>query len=107
MNEAFIALFMCTTVHPKRFTIISGVLSSTTTIVQHPFGWCDSSYNGASALTTHQLQVERKESDTAIQWMGIIGKMVECGQGTGVTPLLFYEKCNGFFKWPQRVRASV
>ncbi len=40
-------------------------LSSTTTSVQHPLGgWQD---NGTSALTTHQLQVERREHHRANQ----------------------------------------
>jgi len=30
--------FLCTTAHPKRFTIQAGDLSSTTTSVQHPLG---------------------------------------------------------------------
>ncbi len=52
--------------------------------------------NGASALTTHQLQVERRERDRANQvdgdyWEAMIdkGQWREFGQDTGVTPLLF------------------
>ncbi len=46
-----------------------GGLSSTTTSVQHPLGWCDGCHrtNSASVLTTHQLQVERWESHRANQ----------------------------------------
>jgi len=40
--------FICTTVHQNRFTIISGDLSSTTTSVQYPLGWCDSSHSTKS-----------------------------------------------------------
>ncbi len=54
-------------------------------------------HNGASALTTHQLQVESRESDRANQvdgdyWEALIdkGQWREFGQDTGVTPLLFF-----------------
>ncbi len=55
---------LCIAVHPKCFTIMWGGLSSTTTSVQHPLVLDDATVpqdNGASALTTHQLQVEMKE----------------------------------------------
>ncbi len=62
--------------------------------------------NGASALTTHQLQVERRESHRANQVDGddyeaMIdkGQWWEFGQDTEVTPLLFYEKCHGIFNY--------
>ncbi len=80
---------LCITVHPKRFTIMWGGISSTTTSVQHPLGWCDGSHRTTApvgsphtsyrwreerviepikcALTTHQLQVERRESHRANQ----------------------------------------
>ncbi len=52
--------------------------------------------NSTSALTTHQLQVERRERDRANQvdgdyWEAMIdkGQWREFGQDTGVTPLLF------------------
>ncbi len=61
-------------------------------------------HNGASALTTHQLQVERRESHRANQvdgdyWEAMIdkGQWREFGQDTGVTPLLFYDECHGIF----------
>ncbi len=47
-----------------------GGLSLTTTSVQHPLHWMMRRLpqnNGASALTTHQLQVERRESHRANQ----------------------------------------
>ncbi len=43
MKHLYSAL-LCIVVHPKRFTIIWGGLSSTTTSVQHPLGWCDGSH---------------------------------------------------------------
>ncbi len=52
---------LCIAVHPKRFTIMWGGLSSTTPSVQHPLGRLPQD-NGTSALITHQLKVERKES---------------------------------------------
>ncbi len=58
--------------------------------------------NGASALTTHQLQVERRESPRANQVNGDIrgpndkGHWWEFGQDTGVTPLLFTRSAMGF-----------
>ncbi len=59
--------------------------------------------NGASALTTHQLQVERRESHRANQvdgdyWEAMIDKdqWREFGQDTGVTPLLFTMSVMGF-----------
>ncbi len=61
-------------------------------------------HNGASGLTTHQLQVERRESHRANQvdgdyWEAMIdkGQWREFGQDTGVTPLLFYDECHGIF----------
>ncbi len=61
-------------------------------------------HNGASALTTHQLQVVRRESHRAKQvdgdyWEAMIdkGQWREFGQDTGVTPLLFTMCVMGFF----------
>ncbi len=58
--------------------------------------------NGASALTTHQLQVERRR-ERANQvdgdyWEAMIdkGQWREFGQDTGVTPLLFTRSAMGF-----------
>ncbi len=59
--------------------------------------------NGASALPTHQLQVERRESHRANQvdgnfWeaMMVRGQWREFCQDTGVTPLLFTRSAMGF-----------
>ncbi len=61
-------------------------------------------HNGASALTTHQLQVERRESHRANSMNGDYKEAMidncqrrEFGQDTGVTPLLFYDECHGIF----------
>ncbi len=71
MNEwcTYIALLLCIVVHPKRFTIMWGgsllnhhqCAASTWMMRRLPQD------NGASALTTHQLQVERRESHRANQ----------------------------------------
>ncbi len=59
--------------------------------------------NGASALTTHKLQVERRESHRAnqvdkdyLEAMIDKGQWREFGQDTGVTPLLFTRSAMGF-----------
>ncbi len=87
---------LCIVVHPKCFTIIWGGLS-TWMMRRQP------QHNGASALTTHQLQVERRERDRANQvdgdyWEAMIdkGQWREFGQDTGVTPLLFTMSVMGF-----------
>ncbi len=92
--------------------------------------------NGASALTTHQLQVERRKRviepikcvrspHTSYRWRGereslsqssgwgLLGAQDWQGPVMGIwpghrdyTPTL-YEKCHGIFKDPKRVRTSV
>ncbi len=59
--------------------------------------------NSASVLTTHQLQVERKESNWANQVDGDYkeamfdkGQWWEFDQDNGVTPLLFTRSAMGF-----------
>ncbi len=59
--------------------------------------------NDASALSTHQLQVERRERHRANQvdgdyWEAMIdkGQWWEFGQDNGVTPLLFTRSAMGF-----------
>ncbi len=59
--------------------------------------------NGASALNTHQLQVERRESlrvnqvdGDYLEGMMVRGQWWEFGQDTGVTPLLFTRSALGF-----------
>ncbi len=84
MNDAFIQRFLCIVVHPKRFTIMwGGGLSSTTTSVQHS-PWMMRRLpqdNGASALTTHQLQVERREGDRANQVYAHTTHQLQVGGG--------------------------
>ncbi len=69
MNDAFFSALLCIAVHPKRFKIMGGGGP------QPPHHQCAASTwmmglpqdNGASALITHQLQVERRESHCANQ----------------------------------------
>ncbi len=72
MNDAFhIALLLCIAIHPKRFTIKwggGGSLSSTTTSVQHPLGWCDGSHRTTAPVRSpHTSYRWRGERDRANQ----------------------------------------
>ncbi len=102
MRHLYSAL-LCIVVYPKCFTIIWGGLSSTTTSVQHPLGWCDGSHR-TTAPGSHTSYRWRGERDRANQvdgdyWEAMIdkGQWREFGQDTGVTPLLFYDECHGIF----------
>ncbi len=65
MNEWMMHLYstlLCIFIHPKRFTIMwGGGLSSTTTSVQHPLGWC----NGCHRTTAPVLSPH-----TSYRWRG-------------------------------------
>ncbi len=105
MRHLYSAL-LCIVVHPKRFTIMWGggallnhhqCAASTWMMRRQPQD------NGTSALTTHQLQVERRESHRANQvdgdyWEAMTdkGQWREFGLDTGVTPLLFTMSVMGF-----------
>ncbi len=52
---------MCTVVHPSAFTIMWGGLSSTTTSVQHPLGWCDG---------CHRTTAPVHSPHTSYRWRG-------------------------------------
>ncbi len=92
-------------VHPKRFTIMWGGLSSTTTSVQHPLGWCDSCHRTTAPVrsphTSYRWRGERVIEP--IKWMGIIRRpwLTKANGGNlartpGLHPTL-YEKCHGIF----------
>ncbi len=49
-----------------------GTISSSTTNVQHPPGWCDGSHSAPERPPHTSLSVERRESDEANQCMGMI-----------------------------------
>ncbi len=96
---------LCIAVRPKHIAIMGGGGGGGG--VQRPVStwmmWQLPQDNGASALTTHQLQVERRESHRANQvdgdyWeaMMVRGQWWEFGQDTGVTPLLFTRSAMGF-----------
>ncbi len=103
MKHLYSAL-LCIVVHPKHFTIIWGGLSSTTTSVQHPLGWCDSSHSTTAPVRSpHTSYGWRGERDRANQvdgdyWEAMIdkGQWREFGQDTGVTPLHFTMSVMGF-----------
>ncbi len=103
MKHLYSAL-LCIVVHPKRFTIIWGGLSSTTTSVQHPLGWCDGSHRTTAPVRSpHTSYRWREERDRANQvdgdyWEAMIdkGQWREFGQDTGVISLLFTMSVMGF-----------
>ncbi len=79
MRHLYSAL-LCIVVHPKRFTIIWGGLSSTTNSVQHPLGWCDGSHRTTAPVRSpHTSYRWRGERDRANQvdedyWEAMIDK---------------------------------
>ncbi len=80
-----------------------GGISSSTTNVQHPPGWCDGSHIAPERPPHTSLLVERRQSDGANQCMGWLGvhdgqrPMGKFGLDAGVTPLLFFEGHSGIF----------
>ncbi len=62
---------LCIAVHSKHFTIMWGVSPQPSPVcsihVDDVTAATGTEYNGASALTTHQLQVERRERHRANQ----------------------------------------
>ncbi len=96
MNEwcIYIALFVdCCT--PKALYNHVGGLSSTTTSVQHPLGWCDGCHRTTAPVRSpHQLQVERRERDRANHdWQGPVEGIWPGHQGY---TLLFTRSAMGF-----------
>ncbi len=64
LNEWMMHLYsalLCIVVHPKHFTIMWGGLSSTTTSVQHPLGWCDG---------CHRTTAPVRSPHTSYRWRG-------------------------------------
>ncbi len=60
-----------------------GTISSSTTNVQHPPGWCDGSHSAPERPPHTSLLVERRPSDEAIQCMGMIRRpwsIILCAQ---------------------------
>ncbi len=108
MNEWMMHLYsalLCIVVHPKRFTIMWGGGSllnhhqctvSTWMMQRLPQD------NGTSALTTHQLQVERRESQSQSSGWELLGGHDWQGPVVGIWPghrgctLLFTRSAMGF-----------
>ncbi len=127
LYSAFI-VYCCT---PKvLYNHVGGGLSSTTTSVQHPLGWCDSCHRTTAPVRSpHTSYRWRGERDIepikwmisphtsyrwrgervieTIKWMGIIRRpwLTRACAGNlvwtlGYTPTL-YEKCHGIFNDPR------
>ncbi len=60
MKHLYSAL-LCIAVHPNHFTIMWGGLSSTTTSVQHPLGWCGG---------CHRTTAPVRSPHTSYMWRG-------------------------------------
>ncbi len=76
INEWMMHLYsalLCIAVHPKRFTIIWGGLSSTTTSVQHPFGWCDGSHSTTAPVRSPHTGGEEGEWWSQSSGWGLLG----------------------------------
>ncbi len=84
-NEWMMHLYsalLCIVVHPKHFTIMWRGLSSTTTSVQHPLGWCDGCHRTmapeCSPHTSYRWREERviepikcmRSPHTSYRWRG-------------------------------------
>ncbi len=67
IHYIYIALFKA-----LKALYIQGGISSTTTNVQHPPGWCDGSHIAPECPPHTSLLVERRQSDEANQCMGMI-----------------------------------
>ncbi len=66
-NKYFIIIFWV-----LKALYIEGGISSTTTNVQHPPGWCDGSHIAPECPPHTSLLVERRQSDAANLCMGVI-----------------------------------
>ncbi len=106
MNDAFyIALFVYCCTPKALYNHVGGGLSSTTTSVQHPFGWCDGCHRTTAPVrsphTSYRWRGEREIEP--IKWMGIIRRpwlTRASGGNLARTPglhLTLYEKCHGIF----------
>ncbi len=97
MNEwsIYIALY-CVLLHTQS-TIQScgGGLSSTTTSVQHPLGWCDGCHRTTAPVRSPHTSY-RWRRERVIEPIIDTGQWWEFGQSTGVTPLLFTRSAMGF-----------
>ncbi len=100
----YITLFvLCCT--PKALYSHVGGLSSTTTSVQHPLGWCDGCHRTTAPVRSPHTRYRWREERVIepIKWMGIIRRpwLTRASGGNlartpGLHPTL-YEKCHGIF----------
>ncbi len=96
----YIALLLWIVVHPKRFIIMGG-LSSTTTSEQPPLGWCYGCHSTTaperSPHTSYRESYRVNQGD-GDYWeaMMVRGQWREIVLDTGVTPLLFTRSPMGF-----------
>ncbi len=99
--------FYCVLLYPQSAlqSRRGGGLSSTTTSVQHPLGWCDSCHRTTAPVHSPHTSYRWREERVIepIKWMGIIRRlwMMRASGGIwpghwGYTPTL-YEKCHGIF----------
>ncbi len=105
MNEwsIYIALY-CVLLYTQSALQSCGGLSSTTTSVQHPLGWCDGSHRTTAPVRSpHTSYRWRGERDRAISGWGLLGGHDWQGPVEGIwpghrgyTPTL-YEKCHWIF----------
>ncbi len=107
LNECiYNSALLCIAVHPKLLWG-GGGLSSTTTSVQHPLGWCDGCHRTTAPVRSPHISYRwRGEREIEpIKWMGIIRRpwLIRASGGNlastpGYTPTL-YEKCHGIFNF--------
>ncbi len=103
LYSAFLSTLLC-----------QGDISSSTTSVQHPPGWCGGSHSAPERPPHTSLLVERRPSDeTNQQIWGLLGghdgqrPMEKFGQDAGVTPLSFFERHPGIFNDHRESGSSV
>ncbi len=100
MNEWCIYIVLYCT--PKALDNHEGDLSSTTTCVQHPPGWCDGCHKTTAPVRSPATSGEERVIEP-IKWLGIIRRpwLTRASGGNlartpGYTPTR-YEKCHGIF----------
>ncbi len=107
MNEwcIYIALFVYCCTPKALYSHVGGGLSSTTTSVQHPLGWCDGCHRTTAPVRSPHTSYRWREERVIepIKWMGIIRRpwLTRASGGNlartpGLHPTL-YEKCHGIF----------
>ncbi len=93
INEWCIYIVLYCVLLYTQSTLQSG-LSSTTTSVQHPLGWCDGCHRTTAPVRSPHTGYRWRVREP-IKWMGII-RRPWFGQDTGVTPYSFARSAMGF-----------